>query len=39
MSPLLCLGFKRVVSRETSFVVMFEFVSLFEIQEYTKKKA
>lgn len=38
MSPLLCLGLKRVVSRETSFVVMFSFVSFFEIQEYPAKK-
>ena len=38
MSPLLCLGLRRVVSRETSFVVMFSFVSFFEIQEYPAKK-
>lgn len=39
MSPLLCLDLKRVVSRETSFVIMFSFVSFFEIQEYAEKKA
>lgn len=38
MSPLLCLGLKRAVSGETSFVVMFSFVSFFEIQEYPEKK-
>lgn len=39
MSPLLCLVLKRVVSRETSFVVLFALVLVFEIQEYPEKKA
>lgn len=37
MSHLLCLSLKEVISRATS-VVLFSFVSFFEIQEYPEKR-